>query len=158
MQGLQGEYFDNINLAGRPKLRETDSTVDFSWGTGGPTGLGVSDNFSVRWIGTITLPSGGAYTFSVRSDEGARLVVGRLVQIDNWQDQTVTHRQLARIHLSRRHLQDRARLLRTHRPRRGAFALVLRFCSPAISDQVVPILGATAGLGEPDLNGLAVGP
>src|SRR2546423_1333786 len=51
LQGLQAAYYDNANLAGRPKLQQTDANVDASWGTGGPTGLGVSDNFSVRWSG-----------------------------------------------------------------------------------------------------------
>jgi RHS repeat-associated protein len=138
LQGLQGEYFDNINLAGRPKLRETDSTVDFSWGTGGPTGLGASDNFSVRWVGTITLPAGGAYTFSVRSDEGARLVVGRLVQIDNWQDQTVTTVSSPGF----TYLAGTYKIELDYYEHTGPAEVHLRWscatCSPSISDQVVP--------------------
>jgi RHS repeat-associated protein len=138
LQGLQGEYFDNINLAGRPKLRETDSTVDFSWGTGGPTGLGVSDNFSVRWIGTITLPSGGAYTFSVRSDEGARLVVGRLVQMDNWHDQTVATVSSPGF----TYLAGTYKIELDYYEHTGPAEVHLRWacstCSPSISDQVVP--------------------
>jgi RHS repeat-associated protein len=138
LQGLQGEYFDNLNLAGRPKLRETDSTVDFSWGTGGPTGLGVTDNFSVRWTGTITLPAGGAYTFSVRSDEGARLVVGRLVQIDNWHDQTVTTVSSPGF----TYLAGTYKIELDYYEHTGPAEVHLRWscaaCSPAISDQVVP--------------------
>jgi RHS repeat-associated protein len=138
LQGLQGEYFDNINLAGRPKLRQTDSSVDFNWGSGGPTGLGVSDNFSVRWIGTITLPSGGAYTFSVRSDEGARLVVGRLVQIDNWHDQTVTTVSSPGF----TYLAGTYKIELDYYEHTGPAEVHLRWacstCSPAISDQVVP--------------------
>ena len=138
LKGLEGDYYDNINLAGRPKLRQTDSTVDFNWSTGGPTGLGASDNFSVRWTGTITLPSSGSYTFSVRSDEGARLVVGRLVQIDNWHDQTVTTVSSPGFTF----LAGTYKLELDYYEHTGPAEVHLRWacssCSPSISDQVIP--------------------
>jgi PA14 domain len=52
-------------------MRQTDAAVDFAWGTGGPAALGtVTDNFSVRWTGNLSIDTAGDYTFSTRSDEG----------------------------------------------------------------------------------------
>ena len=138
LQGLHGDYYDNINLAGRPKLRQTDSTVDVNWSTGGPTGLGASDNFSVRWTGTISLPSTGAYTFSVRSDEGARLVVGGVVAIDNWTDQTVTTVSSPAL----TYTAGTYKIELDYYEHSGPAEVHLRWscaaCSPSISDQVIP--------------------
>jgi RHS repeat-associated protein len=138
LEGLQGDYYSNINLAGRPTLRQTDSSVDFNWGSGGPSGLGATDNFSVRWTGTITLPTSGAYTFTVRSDEGARLVVGGTVAIDNWVDQTVTDVSSPAISYSA----GSYKLELDYYEHTGPAEVHLRWscasCSPAISDQIIP--------------------
>jgi RHS repeat-associated protein len=138
LQGLQGSYFDNINLAGRPKLQQTDSTVDFNWGTGGPTGLGTTDNFSARWTGTITLPSAGSYTFSVVSDEGARLVVGDLLAIDNWVDQTVTTKNSPALTFAAGTYKIRLEYYEHTGPAEVHLRWSCSTCSPAISDQVIP--------------------
>ncbi|MFU8855275.1 PA14 domain-containing protein, partial [Micromonospora sp. SL1-18] len=62
--GVQGEYFNNVNLTGNPVLTRVDPNVDFDW-TGSP-GTGVpANNFSVRWTGTLTPPTSTTYTFSL---------------------------------------------------------------------------------------------
>ncbi|HEV7566349.1 MAG TPA: PA14 domain-containing protein [Microbacteriaceae bacterium] len=138
LQGLQASYYDNINLAGRPKRQQTDSTVDFNWGAGGPTGLGATDNFSARWAGTITLPSAGNYTFSTVSDEGARLVVGNVLAIDNWVDHTVATMSSPTLSLSAGTYKIRLE----YYDHTGSAEMHVRWscstCSPAISDQVIP--------------------
>ena len=59
MQGLHAAYFANANFTGRPAVEETDPTADFNWGVTGPAALtGRSDNYSVRWTGILTIPSG----------------------------------------------------------------------------------------------------
>jgi RHS repeat-associated protein len=138
LQGLQGSYFDNINLAGRPKLLQTDPAVDFNWGTGGPTGLGATDNFSARWTGTIALPSAGNYTFSVISDEGARLVVGNLLAIDNWVDQTVTTKSSPALTFAAGTYKIRLEYYEHTGPAEVHLHWSCSTCSPAISEQVVP--------------------
>lgn len=138
LQGLRGDYYSNINLAGEPTLRQTDSTVDFNWGTGGPTGLGATDNFSVRWTGTITLPSSGAYTFAVRSDEGARLVVGGVVAIDNWVDQTVTSVNSSAISYSAGTYKIELDYYEHTGPAEVHLSWSCASCSPAISSEIIP--------------------
>ena len=138
LQGLAGSYYDNINLAGRPKLQQTDSTVDFNWGTGGPSGLGASDNFSVRWSGDLNVTEAGAYTFSTVSDEGTRLVVDGTVAIDNWVDQTVTTKSSQAITLGA----GLHKLMLEYYEHTGSAEVHLKWacsgCSPAISTQVIP--------------------
>jgi RHS repeat-associated protein len=83
-QGLQAAYYENPNLAGRPKLLQTDANVDFSWPTG-PPGLTVAHNFSVRWSGNVFVSSPGSYTFSTPSSpSGTRLTIDGLQAISNW--------------------------------------------------------------------------
>jgi uncharacterized protein (DUF1800 family) len=83
-EGLYGQYFNNPDLSGSPVLRRTDRQLDFTWGSGSP-GEGVrSDNYSVRWTGSIAAPVTGNFTFSTLSDDGVRLWVNGEKVIDNW--------------------------------------------------------------------------
>jgi RHS repeat-associated protein len=136
LHGLQAAYFDNQNLAGQPKLRETDGTVDFSWGSGGPPGLGATDGFSARWSGDLVVATAGNYTFSTVSDEGSRLTIDGLVAIDNWVDQTVATKSSLAINLSA----GLHKLVLEYYDNTGPAEVHLRWaCSGCgISDQVIP--------------------
>lgn len=90
LQGLQGSYHDNRNLAGRAKVRQNDTAINIDWGSGGPAGSGVIDNFSARWTGNLVVPSSGNYTFSTYADDGTRLTIDEVALIDNWVEQPVT--------------------------------------------------------------------
>ena len=73
-QGLKGEYFANMTLAGQPVLTRIEA-VNFNWGGASPGDpIGV-DAFSVRWTGSLTPPESGSYTFGTRTDDGVRLWV-----------------------------------------------------------------------------------
>lgn len=51
--GLQGEYFDNANFSGKPKLVRVDEHIDFDWQDTAPT-AGLPDHgYSVRWTGVF---------------------------------------------------------------------------------------------------------
>ena len=53
------EYFANQTLSGTAAGERCEAAVDYDWGLGGPTGVGVgTDNFSVRWVKTQHLPAG----------------------------------------------------------------------------------------------------
>ncbi len=83
--GLLGSYYSGVALAGTPLLSRTEG-VDFDWGSGQP-GTGIpADNFSVRWTGTVSVPSSGTYRFRTVSDDGVRLWVGGTQRINNWTD------------------------------------------------------------------------
>jgi RHS repeat-associated protein len=90
LQGLQAAYYANKNLAGRPKVRQTDANVNFNWGTGGPAALSPQiDGFSVRWSGNLNIATAGTYIFSTYADDGTRLTIDGISAIDNWIDQPV---------------------------------------------------------------------
>lgn len=55
VSGLKAQYFTNKDLSGTPSITKTDSVIDFDWGANAPSGLGVADNFSVRWEGNVTI-------------------------------------------------------------------------------------------------------
>ncbi|MEJ5352028.1 MAG: glycoside hydrolase family 3 N-terminal domain-containing protein [Melioribacteraceae bacterium] len=47
--GLNAEYFDNINLSGEPKVKRIDKNISFNWADGKPANELDANNFSVRW-------------------------------------------------------------------------------------------------------------
>ena len=101
LTGLQGSYYDNANLAGRPKKRQNDSVISFNWGTGGPSALpGVVDNFSVRWTANLNVAQAGLYTFSTLADDGTRLTVDGIQAISNWVVQAPTLKSSPQINLT----------------------------------------------------------
>jgi len=138
LHGLQASYYENSDLAGRPALRTTDSTVDFNWSTGGPTEITATNEFSARWTGTITLPSTGNYTFSTVSDEGTRLVINGIALIDNWHNQTVTTNSAPATSFTA----GTYKISLAYYEATGPAEVHLRWscstCSPAISDQIIP--------------------
>ena len=82
--GMIGEYFDNIDLEGKPVLTRIDSMIDFSW-RGSPPGTGVpKDLFSVRWRGRIVPPETRVFSLGTRSDDGARLYLNGKLLFEDW--------------------------------------------------------------------------
>jgi len=87
--GLTGNYYAGRNF--EPLLlTRTDPNIDFSWGNGSPATQIPTDNFSVRWQGTIVPPATGTYTFHTTTDDGARLFVNGTRIINAWIDQGAT--------------------------------------------------------------------
>ncbi|MFN3685162.1 MAG: PA14 domain-containing protein, partial [Fimbriimonadaceae bacterium] len=84
-QGLRGEYFDNPDLKGSPKVVRTDASVDFDFGLRPPAEGLPRENYSVRWTGKIgPFPRSGTVRFSLLSDDGVRLWIGGRPVIDRW--------------------------------------------------------------------------
>lgn len=83
-RGLQGEYFDNPQLQGPPRLTRTDARMDFRWTLNSP-GRGIPfDWYSVRWTGTLTIPANGPTQIGVEGNDGYRLYLDDRLVIDNW--------------------------------------------------------------------------
>jgi len=78
--GLRGEYFNNRDFSGEPRLVRTDAKVDFNWGSLAP-GDGINvDGFAVRWTGKITAPDTGTYTIGGRGNGPLKIWLdGKLV-------------------------------------------------------------------------------
>jgi hypothetical protein len=83
--GLTASYFNNLTLTGSAALTRIEA-VDFDWGTASPgTGVGTN-NFSVRWSGTLVAGTAGNYRLQTVSDDGVRLWVDGVQVINNWSD------------------------------------------------------------------------
>lgn len=106
-----GEYFNNVNLAGRPVLLRTTRAVWFNWGRSSPGRAISRDSFSARWSRPMAFPR-GTYRFSVRADDGVRIYVDNQLIIDDWRDgparDNVAERQLDGEHLVRVEYYERA--------------------------------------------------
>lgn len=87
----QAEYWNNATLAGAPQITQTETAINYNWGTGSPApGQIGSERFSAHWTGTAQLAA-GRYRFTVTADDGARLWVNNQLLIDEW---TVQSRQV----------------------------------------------------------------
>ncbi|MDL2353792.1 MAG: glycoside hydrolase family 3 C-terminal domain-containing protein [Pseudomonadota bacterium] len=63
--GLKGEYFDNLNFAGTPRMTRTDPVINFNFQHSAPAGFSPG-KFSVRWTGVIMPPTPGVYEIGFR--------------------------------------------------------------------------------------------
>lgn len=64
--GLKGEYFDNLEFAGTPKLVRVDARINFDWNRVTPAADFPATAFSVRWTGKLLPPAVGEYVLGVR--------------------------------------------------------------------------------------------
>lgn len=82
--GLYAEYFDNLNLSGKPVLTRVDSVMQQFWWRGFP-GTEISKHyFSMRWTGIITPPATGMYEIGITTYGKNRLYLDDSLIIDKW--------------------------------------------------------------------------
>lgn len=82
--GLYVEYFRNNNLSGTPAYTGYDTLLSHDWGDGGPSELGgLSENFSVRWSGTITVGDEDI-CLGLYADDGVRVWIDGKLVVDGW--------------------------------------------------------------------------
>jgi len=81
---LKADYYDGISFN---TFKETlnVSELNYSWGSGAPeSNLVGTNDFSIRFQGSVKAPQTGTYTFYTTSDDGVRLWVDGTRIINNW--------------------------------------------------------------------------
>ncbi|MBC8353856.1 MAG: DUF1592 domain-containing protein [Planctomycetes bacterium] len=75
-RGLTAEYFNSRNFRGNErKIQRVDATIAFDFEERSPDKDIGSEEFSIRWQGSVIAPDTGEYEFIVQTDNGARLWV-----------------------------------------------------------------------------------
>jgi beta-glucosidase len=89
IQGLKGEYFNNITLEGDAALTRIDPQIQFRWTLYSPDPEKINyDWYSVKWTGKLTAPETGNYKIGIKGNDGYRLYLNDKLIIDNWQKQS----------------------------------------------------------------------
>ena len=86
-QGLTGQYHGARNFRRDKKVFERlDGRIEFNFGEGSPTNSMATNEFSVRWRGSVVAPDTGDYEFQIKTENGARLWVNNenKALIDAW--------------------------------------------------------------------------
>jgi hypothetical protein len=105
-RGLQGEYFDNPDLAGAPAVTRIDPNLNFNWPAGTEPGIDSPDaaipvdEFSARWTGELEVDVTDTYVFSVTASDGFRLWLDGRLLLDLWGNSTTDIRRSAPIALT----------------------------------------------------------
>lgn len=86
--GLNGEYFNNISLRGKPAVVRTDAAINFQWTLYSPDPAINFDFFSVRWTGKIHSPKSGRVKIGIDGNDGYRLFINDSLLIDTWNKQS----------------------------------------------------------------------
>jgi len=73
-QGLDAEYYDNMEWKGEPVLRRRDDAIDFWW-EHDPISKELSDFFSVKWTGYLIPPATGEYELATFAKMGMSLQI-----------------------------------------------------------------------------------
>lgn len=64
IQGLAGQYFNNVNWEGEPLFERIDDNISFQWDIDTPDPRLKMGNYSIKWTGYIIPPKTGIYSFS----------------------------------------------------------------------------------------------
>jgi beta-glucosidase len=86
--GLTGEYFNNLDLAGKPAVTRIDKNINFQWTLHTPAPELGHDFYSARWTGVLHSPKSGRYHIGLDGNDGYRLWLDGKLVIDNWKKQT----------------------------------------------------------------------
>ena len=85
INGLRGDYFDNIQLSGQPAVQRIDPQIQFGWTLFSPHEKLNYDWYSARWTGQLKAPQTGTYKIGIEGNDGYRLWLNGELLIDNWQ-------------------------------------------------------------------------
>ena len=87
-EGLQAEYFNNIQLTGKPDLERIDKNINFQWTLFSP-GAAINNNYYAgRWTGYIHSPKTGTFKIGLEGNDGYRLYLNDKLITDKWTKQS----------------------------------------------------------------------
>lgn len=84
VNGLNGEYFNNITLSGQPEVKRIDKNINFRWTLYSPHPSINFDFFSARWTGKLKSTETGRFKIGIEGNDGYRLYLDGKLIIDNW--------------------------------------------------------------------------
>lgn len=84
-KGFDGEFFNNMELSGKPDVTRNDEKLDFVW-EGVPADGIKPDGFSIRYKGILKARTSGIHTFHLTGDDGVRMYIDGNKVIDSWYD------------------------------------------------------------------------
>ena len=84
INGLNAEYFNNMELNGTPKYKQIDKEINFDWNQSGPTNGVGNLKYSVRWTGYLKAPASGEIALNIMTDDGARLWIDNKLVFEDW--------------------------------------------------------------------------
>ncbi|MFC9295142.1 PA14 domain-containing protein [Streptomyces sp. NPDC057011] len=80
------EFYPNTTFTGTPVRTDCDTAIDENWGTGAPAAGLPADNFGVRWTLARDFGSGGPFTLTATGQDGMRVYLDGVRQIDMWKN------------------------------------------------------------------------
>ena len=84
-KGLNGTYYNNVNLTGEPLVTRNDEQVDFSWTLYGPSKELDNHFYSAKWEGNLLAPTTERIEIGLEGNDGYRLYVNDKILIDRWE-------------------------------------------------------------------------
>lgn len=88
-KGFNAEYYQSRDFQGNPALTRQEEKVNYQWGDGEQITENITArNLSIRWKTTFTPKQSGEVGFQLFGDDGCRLLVNGVKQIDSNQSQT----------------------------------------------------------------------
>jgi len=98
--GLGAEYFKGTALQGEPVIKRTDPAISFNWRSG--AGAEITEDFSVRWTGTLTIPTTGDYEIGFTGTDAFHFWLDDKLVGESWYSDTSKTR-LQKLHLEAGH-------------------------------------------------------
>lgn len=87
--GIAPRYYIGTSRGGQATIGPRGA-IDFAWGLGSPFPGIPADQWSAEWIGKIVIPTSGAYTFYLKSEDGGQLFVAGTLLINRYGIQPLT--------------------------------------------------------------------
>lgn len=84
-QGFKAEYFNNVELKGKPLFTKTEKNIDHFWQEGEMVGSGMKANhFSIRFTTNFKANEDGEITFELQGDDGYRFFINDKEEVNAW--------------------------------------------------------------------------